>query len=67
MAETRGGRRVGSGRPKGTVKGYSIARAQHQLRAHPEEWELIKAFAKIVKEDSDRAVKILRFGKDGSK
>jgi len=56
----RGGKRPGAGRPKGTRKGYSIARPQHQVRAYDDEWELIKAFAKIVKKDSEKAEKILK-------
>lgn len=56
----RGGKRPGAGRPKGTRKGYSIARPQHQVRAHDDEWELIKAFANIVKKDPEKAAKILK-------
>nr|DAM14927.1 MAG TPA: hypothetical protein [Caudoviricetes sp.] len=56
----RGGKRPGAGRPKGTRKGYSIARPQHQVRAYDDEWELIKAFAKIVKKDPEKAAKILK-------
>lgn len=56
----RGGKRSGAGRPKGTRKGYSIARPQHQVRAHDDEWELIKAFANIVKKDPEKAAKILK-------
>lgn len=41
-----GGRRVGAGRPR---KEKSDARPQHQMRAYPQEWELIEPFAKIVK------------------
>ena len=45
----RGGKRPGAGRPKGTLKGYSDARPQHQMRATDEEWELIKRFGKLLK------------------
>lgn len=43
-----GGARKGSGRPKGTVKAEG-ARAQHQVRAYPDEWELIMKFARLIK------------------
>ena len=46
----RGGVRPGAGRPKGSKKlGPSDMRPQHQLRADPEEWELIRRFAYMVK------------------
>nr|DAL33592.1 MAG TPA_asm: hypothetical protein [Caudoviricetes sp.] len=44
-----GGRRAGAGRPKGTTKGYSIQRKQHQVRAFEDEWDIIKRFSKLVK------------------
>ena len=51
------------GRPKGSVKGYSIARPQNQIRAFPEEWELIKRFAALVRKDPEKATVILnRYG-----
>ncbi len=56
----RGGRREGAGRPKGTLKGYSTARPQRQMRAYEEEWELIKAFGQIVKTDPERARRIMK-------
>ena len=53
-----GGTRQGAGRPKGSVKAEkSKAREQHQIRAYDNEWELIKKFAKIVKEDYPKAIK----------
>lgn len=48
------------GRPKGSVKGYSIARPQNQMRAFPEEWELIKRFAKLARKDPEQAEKLLK-------
>ncbi|MBQ8918759.1 MAG: hypothetical protein IJ056_01435 [Acidaminococcaceae bacterium] len=45
-----GGKRQGQGRPKGSKnKAPSDVRPQHQLRADPEEWELIRRFARLVK------------------
>lgn len=46
MASKRGGARPGAGRPSGTT---GEARPQNQLRAHKDEWELIKRFADLVK------------------
>ncbi len=59
IVNTHGGKRKGAGRPKGTVKGYSEARPQHQVRAYEEEWRLIKAFAEIAKKDPARAARML--------
>ncbi len=47
------------GRPRLTYKGYTIARPLKQMRAYDEEWAMIKAFAKVVKKDPERAAKIL--------
>jgi hypothetical protein len=58
-ANTHGGKRKGAGRPKGTVKGFSEARPQHQVRAYEEEWAVIKAFAEIVKKDPERAARMM--------
>ena len=41
----KGGARPGAGRPATA----GIARDQHQVRATPDEWEIIKDFAEIVK------------------
>ena len=50
MAEnTWGGKREGAGRPLGWRKGYSDQRKQHQVRAHDDEWELVKRFNKVVR------------------
>jgi len=49
MANGWGGRRAGAGRPKGTAKGESHARKQHQVRAYEEEWEIIKEFTRLTK------------------
>ena len=43
-----GGKREGAGRPKGSVKAEGV-RPQHQLRAYPDEWDLIKRFSRLVK------------------
>ncbi len=43
-----GGKREGSGRPKGSVKAEGV-RPQHQLRAYPDEWEMILKFAQLIK------------------
>ena len=56
---TWGGARRGAGRPKGAVKPEGV-RGQHQLRAYPDEWELIRAFAAIVKKDPARAARIMK-------
>ena len=46
----RGGVRPWAGRPKGSKKvGPSDMRPQHQLRADPDEWDLIRRFARMVK------------------
>ena len=44
----RGGKREGSGRPIGSVKVEGV-RKQKQMRAYDDEWELIQAFARMVK------------------
>ena len=50
-----GGRRKNqTGRPK-----QDRVRAQHQIRAYPEEWEIIRAFAAIVKKDPERAARMM--------
>lgn len=62
MAETNngwGGKRAGAGRPKGTTKVESNQRKQRQVRAHDDEWELIKKYAEIVKKDRARAERMM--------
>ncbi|MDY6053321.1 MAG: hypothetical protein SPI64_04280 [Anaerovibrio sp.] len=54
-----GGKRAGAGRPKGSTKEDSNIRKQHQVRAHEEEWELIKEFATLVKKDINKARQLL--------
>lgn len=49
-----------AGRPKGSTKGYSIARPQHQVRAYNDEWEVIKEFAKVAKQDLELAKRMLK-------
>lgn len=49
-AEKWGGARAGAGRPKGSKNiGLKEPRKQRQLRAHDDEWALIKRFEKIIK------------------
>lgn len=56
----RGGKRPNqTGRPKGTTKPEG-QRQQHQVRAYPDEWEIIKEFAKIVKKDPERAKRMMK-------
>ena len=43
------------GRPAGWRKGFSEMRPQRQLRAHDDEWQLIKTFAEIVKRGDKQA------------
>ena len=45
----RGGARPGSGRKVGWRKDVSEQRPQCQMRAWPDEWELVKRFARFVK------------------
>ena len=57
---TWGGRRANqTGRPKGTTKPGGV-RKQRQLRAYDDEWEIIKAFAKAVKQDPERAARMMK-------
>ena len=62
-----GGKRAGAGRPVGTTKEVSDQRPQHQLRAFPDEWELIREFARLVKhvskEECEQALSDLADGK----
>ena len=44
-----GGKREGAGRKPGKQKEISEMRPQRQLRAHDDEWQLIKKFAELVK------------------
>lgn len=54
-----GGKRSGAGRPKGTTKEVSNQRPQHQVRAFDDEWEIIKAFATLVKKDKEKAMELM--------
>ena len=55
-----GGERKGSGRPKGSVKAEG-ARQQHQMRAYPDEWQLILKFAQLVKHgEKDKCADFLK-------
>ncbi len=51
-----GGARVGAGRPKNA----NGVRKQHQVRAYDDEWELVRAFIKIMREDRERAEKFVQ-------
>lgn len=53
--EMRGGARPGAGRPK-----EDEPRKMRSLRARDAEWRLIKEFEEIVKNDPDRAERILK-------
>ena len=55
-----GGKRKGAGRPKGSTKFIHNQRKQRQLRAFDEEWEKIKIFIKIVRDDPERAERMLQ-------
>lgn len=46
---SRGGVRLGAGRPPKAADDKR-PRPQHQIRAHADEWELIKRFSKMVKD-----------------
>jgi len=48
-----------AGRPKLQSPEDSKARKQRQLRAHDDEWELIREFAKLVKADIEKARELL--------
>ncbi len=50
----RGGSRPGAGRPR-KRKDDIIQRKTCNLRAFPDEWELIKRFAKAVRKDKDKS------------
>ena len=70
MEETKntwGGKRTGAGHPVGTTKEVSVQRPQHQLRAFPDEWEMIREFARLVKhvskEECQQALSDLAEGK----
>ena len=60
----RGGFRDGGGRPTGSVKAEGV-RKQKQMRAYDDEWELIQAFAKMVKHgDKEKCREFVFGGKD---
>lgn len=67
VKNTWGGKRTGAGRPVGTTKEVSVQRPQHQLRAFPDEWEMIREFARLVKhvskEECQQALSDLAEGK----
>ena len=53
-----GGKREGAGRRAAAPDGTD--RRMRSLRASDGEWETIKAFAKILKDDPERAVRMMR-------
>ena len=53
-----GGVREGAGRPRTSPDGQ--LRKQRQTRASDDEWELIRAFAAIVKKDPARAARMMK-------
>lgn len=56
----RGGKREGAGRKVGWRKENSLQRPRRGLVAFDDEWDLINAFAKIVKHgDKDKCKKFL--------
>ena len=55
MIMPRGGTREGAGPKVGWRKGYSEARQGHQIGLHEDEWEVVKAFANLVKQDINKA------------
>ena len=52
-----GGKRAGAGRRPASPDGE--LRAMHSMRATTKEWEIIKAFAKILKDDRERACRMM--------
>ena len=56
-----GGKREGAGRP---LTG-GVPRKQHQIRATDEEWELIRDFVQLAKQDTEMARKTLSHMKRG--
>lgn len=51
----RGGRRANqTGRPKGSIKPEGV-RDQHQIRAYPDEWDIIQRLARLVKYGDKKA------------
>ena len=53
-----GGKRAGAGRRPAAQDGTE--RKMRSLRASDEEWDTIKAFAKIIKDDPARAVRMMK-------
>lgn len=51
MIMPKGGTREGGGRKVGWRKGNSEARQGYQIRLHEDEWEVVKTFANLVKQD----------------
>ena len=58
MTDGRGGLRAGAGRKVGYRKPEGI-RKNRTLKAYEDEWEIIKAFAKILKDDPERACRMM--------
>ncbi len=51
-----GGAREGAGRPKNA----NGARKQHQVRAYNDEWEIVRAFIKIMRVDREAAEQFIK-------
>ena len=58
MTDGRGGLRAGAGRKVGYRKPEGI-RKNRTLKAYEDEWEIIKAFAKILKDDPERECRMM--------
>lgn len=58
MTDGRGGLRAGAGRKVGYRKPEGV-RKNRTLKAYNDEWEIIKAFAKILKDDPERACRMM--------
>lgn len=54
----RGGKREGAGRKLTAIDG--MERKMRSLRASDAEWEMIKNFAKLVKDSPEQAAKLLQ-------
>lgn len=67
IKSTRGGKREGAGRKVGWRKGFSEQRPSHQIRAHENEWDIIKRFVKLVKKDKQACMKAVEELEGGRK
>lgn len=58
MTDGRGGLRAGAGRKVGYRKPEGV-RKNRTLKAYNDEWEMIKAFAGIVKKEPEKAARMM--------